>query len=355
MGEGFPHEVYGDAPVTTFHVVIYSLIMVLMSGLGGLPFFLVGGGLSRRSAGLASALAAGVMLSASYTMVYEGAAAGPKGVVAGLFAGAGFMRCSKRWLDGFEDVTLAGFGGATTPKQVLLFLGIMALHSVGEGAGVGVAFAKGEGEASGVRRGGLVAVAIGAHNVPEGFGVALALVSKGASPTAATAWAVATSFPQLVAAVPSFVFVESFAAFQPVAVGFGAGAMITVVFGDMIPEALRDADADSVSTCATCSAAAFEGFRLLLDWASHAPETAARLLAALGWSFLAGGATALGGAVVFVAPRLGQGRKRVIRRHFNVGVLEATPERRAWHALSSSRETIARPKMSQIEGKPIEI
>ena len=96
MGEGFPHEVYGDAPVTTAHVVIYSLIMVLMSGLGGLPFFLVAGGLSRRSAGLASALAAGVMLSASYTMVYEGAAAGPRGVVAGLFAGAGFMRFSKQ-------------------------------------------------------------------------------------------------------------------------------------------------------------------------------------------------------------------------------------------------------------------
>ena len=50
-----------------------------------------------------------------------------------------------------------------------------------------------------------------------------------------------------------------------------------------------------------------------------------------------------------------QGRTRVIQRRFHVGVLEASPERNAWHASSSSREMIARPKMSQIEWKPIEI
>ncbi|KAK7249920.1 sulfur carrier protein [Aureococcus anophagefferens] len=63
-------------------------VMVAMSGLGGLPFFLLPGGLSKRSAGLANALAAGVMLSASYTMIYEGQVAGPKAVVSGLFLGA---------------------------------------------------------------------------------------------------------------------------------------------------------------------------------------------------------------------------------------------------------------------------
>ena len=45
----------------------------------------------------------------------------------------------------------------------------------------------------------------------------------------------------------------------------------------------------------------------------------------------------------------------MIQRRFDVGVLEATPERQAWHASSSPRETIARPKISQIERKAIEI
>ena len=53
--------------------------------------------------------------------------------------------------------------------------------------------------------------------------------------------------------------------------------------------------------------------------------------------------------------RARQGRKRVIQRRFNVGVLEATPERKAWHALRSPREMIACPKISQIEWKTTEL
>ena len=45
----------------------------------------------------------------------------------------------------------------------------------------------------------------------------------------------------------------------------------------------------------------------------------------------------------------------MIQRRFNMGVFEAIPERNAWHALGSPRETIARPKMSQIEWETNEI
>ena len=45
-------------------------------------------------------------------------------------------------------------------------------------------------------------------------------------------------------------------------------------------------------------------------------------------------------------PALVRGRTVVLRRRFNVGLLEAMPKRKAWHALSSSREMIARPNMS---------
>ena len=146
-------------------------------------------------------------------------------------------------------------------------------------------------------------MAIGAHNVPEGFAVAQALVSKGATPSAAAAWAVATAAPQALAAVPAFAFCEIFRALHPLAMGFGAGAMMTVVFGEMLPEAARDAGADAAAAFATLATACFEGFRMTLDWASHAPDKASLLLAALAWSAAAGAATAVGGAVVFVAPR----------------------------------------------------
>ncbi|KAH8066096.1 zinc ion transmembrane transporter [Aureococcus anophagefferens] len=278
--QGFPHQVAGDAPVTTLDVIVYSFVMVAMSGLGGLPFFLLPGGLSKRSAGLANALAAGVMLSASYTMIYEGQVAGPKAVVSGLFLGAAFMRCSRLFIEGREDVTLLGWSGQTTPKGTLLFLAIMAIHSIGEGAAWG--WRRSTGEPSGFRRGGLVAVAIGAHNVPEGFGVALALITKGASPASASrgrAHAGAAARRGR-ARVP---LLRDLLGDPALAMGFGAGAMIATVL----------------------SLATFEGFRMMLDWASHEPASAKRLLAALAWSFVAGGATSLGASYVFLFRKIG--------------------------------------------------
>ena len=52
----FPHHVQGDAPATVYTVLGASLLMVLAGGLGGLPFFFVPKGLSKRAAGLANAL-----------------------------------------------------------------------------------------------------------------------------------------------------------------------------------------------------------------------------------------------------------------------------------------------------------
>ena len=48
----FPHHVAGDAPATVYTVLGASLLMVLAGGLGGLPFFFVPKGLSKRAAGL---------------------------------------------------------------------------------------------------------------------------------------------------------------------------------------------------------------------------------------------------------------------------------------------------------------
>ena len=132
----FPHHVQGDAPATVYTVLGASLLMVLAGGLGGLPFFFVPKGLSKRAAGLANALSAGVMLSASYTMVYE-AHNGPRGCVCGLLLGALFVRWSRSFM---EEGHADGLLGEKT-RGLHVFLATMALHSISEGAGVGVAYA----------------------------------------------------------------------------------------------------------------------------------------------------------------------------------------------------------------------
>lgn len=82
--------------------------------------------------------------------------------------------------------------GADATKAVLV-VGIMTLHSFGEGSGVGVSFASSKGLSQGL----LVTVAIAVHNIPEGLAVSMVLSSRGVSPQKAMLWSVITSLPQV--------------------------------------------------------------------------------------------------------------------------------------------------------------
>ena len=95
--------------------------------------------------------------------------------------------------------------------------------------------------ASLLSQGVLVTMAIGLHNVPEGLAVATVLVAKGISPMHAFWWTLATSLPQPLLALPSFLFVDAFQALLPLALGFAAGCMVWMVFAELLPDALADA------------------------------------------------------------------------------------------------------------------
>lgn len=87
----------------------------------------------------------------------------------------------------------------------------------------------------------LVTLAIGLHNVPEGLAVATVLSARGIPPRQALLWTLATALPQPLVALPSFLFVDTFSALLPVALGFAAGCMIWMVFAELLPDALADA------------------------------------------------------------------------------------------------------------------
>ena len=80
----------------------------------------------------------------------------------------------------------------------------------------------------------------------------------------AAAWSVFSSLPQPLMAVPAFVFVESFATFLPVGLGFAAGAMAWMVATDLAPEALREAPAWTVAACVALTAAAMVALQATL-------------------------------------------------------------------------------------------
>ena len=56
-----------------------------------------------------------------------------------LHAGALFIWSSQRYLEQFEDVKFETLRGANA-RKVLLVVGIMTAHALGEGSGVGVSF-----------------------------------------------------------------------------------------------------------------------------------------------------------------------------------------------------------------------
>jgi len=79
-------------------VVIMSSVMSLMSCLGVVPYFFFSK-LSKPWAGLANAVASGVMLAASFGLLAEGAPYGGTYLISGMLLGVVFVKLSQEHLE----------------------------------------------------------------------------------------------------------------------------------------------------------------------------------------------------------------------------------------------------------------
>ncbi len=219
--------------ITTWHVFWVALGTDLATGLGALPFFFVRK-LSERWQGLAYAIAGGMMVSAAvFGLAKQGLGRGAAWeTVAGLLAGAAFYSVTAQAL-ARREWRIENLS-AHDSRQSALMLATMFVHSIPEGIAIGVGYATGQ-----LEFGLLLALAIAVHNVPEGIAVSLPLRAKGVSAPRCAAYAVLTSVPQPVAAVPAYLLVEQFQPLLPFGLGFAGGAMIFLVAAELIPESLE--------------------------------------------------------------------------------------------------------------------
>ena len=238
-------------------VFIAALITALATGLGALP--LLSSRVSGRNAlGIANALASGVMLAASVSLVLEGLDRSSARTTLGLLAGVVFILVLSRLLHApHEELALGSLRGEDAVKA-LLIVAVMTVHSVAEGVGVGAAF--GGGETLGI----LIAIAIAVHNIPEGLAISLVLVPRGTSVRAAAGWSIFSSLPQPLLAVPAFLFVNAFEGLLPAALGFAAGAMVWMVVRELLPEALTQASPRAVLATASAAFVAMLAFQIVL-------------------------------------------------------------------------------------------
>ncbi|MBA0628474.1 hypothetical protein Godav_023197 [Gossypium davidsonii] len=252
---------YSKVSVST--VMLFTLAMAAATGLGSVPFFFVE--LDPQWAGICNGMAAGVMLAASFDLIQEGQEHGAgTWVVIGILAGGIFILLCKKLLEQYGEVSMLDIKGAEATKVVLV-IGIMTLHSFGEGSGVGVSFAGSKGFTQGL----LVTLAIAVHNIPEGLAVSMVLASRGVSPQNAMLWSVITSLPQPIVAVPSFICADAFNKFLPFCTGFAAGCMIWMVVAEVLPDAFKEASPTAVASAATLSVAFMEALSTLFQNFTH--------------------------------------------------------------------------------------
>lgn len=243
-------------PVNVWTVFLAALITALATGLGALPFFFIKN-LSRRWLGIASGVAAGLMLAASHSLISEGSSYGLGRTILGVLLGLLLISLSNKFIAGGDHPSIGDLQGGDA-RKALMILGVMTAHSFAEGIGVGVAF--GGTAALGV----FITLAIAIHNIPEGLAISLVLVPRGMSPWRAALWSIFSSLPQPLMAVPAFLLVSIFQPVLPVGLGLAGGAMIWMVFAEIIPDAMDEISPEATGATVTLAFAALLIFQSLL-------------------------------------------------------------------------------------------
>ncbi|WP_295996096.1 ZIP family metal transporter [uncultured Adlercreutzia sp.] len=111
----------------------------------------------------------------------------------------------------------------------------IALHNIPEGMTIGASFAVSDNLMWGT--GMIMAVLIGLHNIPEGMAVAVPLISGGTGRVKATLLTAACGLPTVLGAWLGFWLGDIGPLGLTMSLGFASGAMLYVVFGEILPEA----------------------------------------------------------------------------------------------------------------------
>lgn len=215
--------------------------------------------------------ASGVMLAASYWSLLDPAIALARGggspawaaPTIGLLAGAAFLGAADRLVPHLHPTLPPGSaeGPRSRWSTTTLLVAAITLHNIPEGLAVGVAFgAAGAAGQGGATLGAAVALTlgIGLQNVPEGAAVALPLRAGGAGRWRAFLAGTGSAAVEPIAAVLGAAAVAGASLLLPYALAFAAGAMIYVVFEELIPAAHQEGRGDLATL------AALAGFTLMM-------------------------------------------------------------------------------------------
>lgn len=112
----------------------------------------------------------------------------------------------------------------------------IALHNVPEGMTIGASYASNNGVMGAAAI--TLAVLIGLHNIPEGMAVSVPLIAGGMQKWKAVLITASSGIPTIIGALLGFALGEIGPMGLALSLGFASGAMLYVVFGEILPQAI---------------------------------------------------------------------------------------------------------------------
>ncbi len=126
-------------------------------------------------------------------------------------------------------------------KLALFVAGIVmasaiALHNIPEGMTIGASYVGNDGVMGKAAL--ALAILIGLHNIPEGMAVSVPLISGGMGRAKAVLITAASGVPTMIGALLGYMLGEIGPLGLTLSLGFASGAMLYVVFGEILPQAI---------------------------------------------------------------------------------------------------------------------
>ena len=112
----------------------------------------------------------------------------------------------------------------------------IALHNVPEGMTIGASYASNDGAMGSAAL--VLAIIIGLHNIPEGMAVSVPLITGGMKKVKAVLITAASGIPTILGALLGYLLGEIGPLGLCMSLGFASGAMLYVVFGEILPQSI---------------------------------------------------------------------------------------------------------------------
>lgn len=227
-------NILGDSVI--LQGLVGGLVIALLNMLGAL-LVLIWRRPSERLLNVGLGLAAGVMLTASFTsLILPGIEfGGIWAVIVGIAIGAGVLAAADQWIPHLHIIKGQEGGDKTSLKAMWLFIIAITIHNMPEGLAVGVGFGSGD-----LANALPLMLAIGIQNIPEGFAVSISAINAGmGSYTYASIAGIRSGLVEIPLALLGAWAVQVARPILPYAMGFAAGAMLYVISNEIIPETHR--------------------------------------------------------------------------------------------------------------------